>query len=189
MRKLLILMLVFGMASVASAALSISVHELTGEPYEGRVLNISEFLWLDIVSDIDIAPAGAGEGYWALVANTDCATISGGIMPLTGGHLDWSFELYDDAVGIGATGLPVGENGVLGNIITFGAVIPKETAIFDQILFHCEAENGPTTVTLYDLDDYAQVEGTWDFVVIQQIPEPATMLLLGLGGLLLRRRK
>jgi len=27
------------------------------------------------------------------------------------------------------------------------------------------------------------------WIVIQEVPEPATMLMLGLGGLLLRRRK
>lgn len=51
--------------------------------------------------------------------------------------------------------------------------------------FHCEVAPGDVLVQLYDSDMITVL----DSLTIHQIPEPATMLLLGLGGLFLRRRK
>ena len=48
--------------------------------------------------------------------------------------------------------------------------------------FHCE---GQGDVTLYAYNEDFLVEDTQ---VIHQVPEPATLALLGIGGLLLRRR-
>jgi hypothetical protein len=60
------------------------------------------------------------------------------------------------------------------------------------IYFQCD---GPGDVTL-DLYDIATFAPTWDQIepichgmIIHQIPEPATMILLGLGGLLIRNKK
>lgn len=55
--------------------------------------------------------------------------------------------------------------------------------VIDGVKFHCEAI-GDVTLTLMDLD-----LNVLDTQVIHQIPEPMTMVLLGLGGLFLRRRK
>jgi hypothetical protein len=117
--------------------------------------------------------------------------MSGGVAVLAGGHTDWRFEgPTNDAVGSGAEGVPAGENGSWGAMTTFGAAIPGNTPIFDQILFHCESDNGDTIISLWNAGDSFVITGQpWDTVIIHQIPEPATMLLLGLGGLLLRRRK
>jgi hypothetical protein len=42
-------------------------------------------------------------------------------------------------------------------------------------------------ITLWDVGEgYGSPQDT---IIVHQIPEPTTMLLLGLGGLLLRRRK
>jgi hypothetical protein len=55
--------------------------------------------------------------------------------------------------------------------------------VIDGLRFHCEGL-GDVTLTLMDLD-----LNVFDSQVIHQIPEPITMVLLGLGGLFLRRRK
>lgn len=76
----------------------------------------------------------------------------------------------------------------------FGAPVPGPAVLIDNILLHCTE---PTDVVL----DLIALDGTTingevvqggtvlDSLIIHQIPEPMTLTLLGLGGLLLRRRK
>ena len=188
MKKLLVLLLVLGMASYASAALQISVNGDPNPEDSTIYLDVSDTVMLDIYSTVPIAAGDPGENeYWGLTCQTSCGYISGGMAVQVGA--DWSFEIFDDAAGVGMGNLPQGENGVGGMMATFGAPIPADT-LYDEIIFHCESLNGPTTVTLWRADDGGVVFETWDTVVIHQIPEPATMALLSLGGLfLLRRRK
>ena len=195
MKKLLVLILVFGMASVANAALQISVGGNMNPEDSTIYLNVSDTIMLDVWSTVPIptsSPELGENSYWVLTAQTSCGYIHGGVAVLAGGDPDWAFDgPYDDAIGAGITGLPAGENGVVGYIGNFGSnPIPADTAIFDEIIFHCESLNGPTVVSLWNAGDSGVITGEpWDTVVIHQIPEPATIVLLGLGGLLLRRRK
>ena len=70
----------------------------------------------------------------------------------------------------------------------FDLLIPDPINTLDGVVaefsFHCEGEGEVIIMAGMDVFD-----ATFDSVVIQQIPEPMTMALLGLGGLFLRRKK
>ena len=187
MRKLLMLMLVLGVASGAYAGFSISLHETDGVTlYDGRDLVSSDELWLDI----DATSATQGEyAYWALVVESADGTISGGAAVGGGGNLNsvddptWGILPYYFVAygGVSATA-----SGVTGGMFDSGGAVLNGQQI-NQVLFHCEGV-GDATVQLWLSPDFATYSMV-DTAVISQIPEPMTMALLGLGGLLLRRRK
>jgi hypothetical protein len=187
MKKLLAFVLVLGMASIASglaSTLQISVNG-ANEPVDSEIIIVevpSGIVTLDIWTTADIS-AGNNEGYFALACDTTMGTISGGVSQFPTEPGIW---FYDDAVGNGVP-LPAGENGIFGSISTTGVVLvfPAGSRLIDGIQFHCEGE-GDAIVHLYEVSGETTL---LDTVIIHQIPEPASMLLLGLAGLLLRRRR
>jgi hypothetical protein len=186
MKKLIVLLGVLAIASTANATLQISVNGIK-EPVNSEIwAEPSVPIHLDIWTDADIAPQ-VGETYWALAAQTTGAAISGGIIlePYASDET-LTIKIDDDARDFGWVPLPEGENGVWGSVFSTGGSIPVDATIYDEILFHCQGP-GDVTVTLYETD-FVNSEPI-DSVIIHQIPEPATVMLLGLGGLLLRRRK
>ena len=84
-------------------------------------------------------------------------------------------RLTDDAV-------MAAEYGVQNLFVTMDLSDPVGGILFTSV-FHCE---GVGDVTLYALDDNFIPADTQ---VIHQIPEPATFAILGIGGLLLRKRR
>ena len=163
MKKLLVLSLVVGMASLASAALSLSVAGDT----------------VAVVSDNDQA-----YGAWLVYS----AGLPGTVALTAGGDLDLSF-LDDYGVNDGADlgfaelGSVQVYNFSVGSAIV-GAIEPGThlTAQFAGFQFG-DVDMGLGHVNLLDNDLTTVVASAY------VVPEPATMVLLGLGALVLRKRK
>jgi hypothetical protein len=198
MKKILTLILVLGMASMASAALQISVHNNppggeTWDPMNPAPTDItiapSDFLLLDIWTNADVV-AGEGtpnEGDWVLYCMDTCGTISGGSIMYS--SADWDLVVYGDAVGNGVPEM-VGTNGVAGGHFGWAGAIPAGTVIYDEILFHCNDPGDCVIILQAVTSSWVALGEIMDQVTIHQIPEPMTMAILGLGGLaLIRRRK
>ncbi|MHC4707533.1 MAG: PEP-CTERM sorting domain-containing protein [Planctomycetota bacterium] len=190
MKQLLVALSILGMASTASAGLQISVG---GEPHPVSseiVLAPSDELIIDIWTDSGFAQF---EGVtYSMSAMTHY------------GSLDWSGATFSNPPSTNiingpwpAAELPPGDNppeaGFWGSIFSIEAATPADTVLVNNIFYHA-LDGGDATIWLYEwLGDPGQEDPTVvDAVVIHQgvIPEPMTIALLGLGGLLaLRRRK
>jgi hypothetical protein len=182
MKKLVALMLVFGMVSVASAGLQLSVNG-NPDPIDTEIeLLPSETLELDIWTDADI---GMFAGHlWMCVVKTTQGTITGGAGTITASVVSGPAP---------STGVipPAGMEGRWGNVFNLESTpIAAGTIIVDSLIFHCETERLDAVVELWEVIEDVGTGVLYDSVIIHQIPEPATMALLSLGGLfLLRRRK
>ncbi|MHC4499924.1 MAG: PEP-CTERM sorting domain-containing protein [Planctomycetota bacterium] len=164
MKKLLVLMLVLGLASVANATtLSWDVgasYTLSGT---GTVYIVADDALAYVTTWIDDTDASIISSITALTAAGDDAAVQN---PAQSGYADWwTVEAAD-------TGTPF--NIASGNqfAVALSSVATSGTA--DLVLdgFSPYPQGGPTTLN------------------ITFIPEPTTIALLGLGGLfLLRRRK
>jgi len=167
MKKLFILACIFGITFFAHAGLQISV-EGNPNPVDSEVLALpSQILNLDIHGDV---PAGQAI-YWLMMVDETIGTLfydDGGI---------WPFYYYPNSYYY--------DFSWVGGVTDIG---PLSGLLVDGIQYH--AENiGDAVIELYSSPD--SVDWTLqDTMVIHQgdVPEPATMALLGLGGLLISRR-
>jgi len=194
MKKVLALVLVLGLASIANASLftgglQISVNgaypdEVTVKPSDTVVLDIA----------VGGIPAG---GYvdWVMVAIDGPGSLDASkfTSPFPNDEVNYSVSAYNDAAG---NGMPIPpddlaslSSSIFGGLYAYTTAIPQGATLFDNILFHCDGE-GEVIVKIYSLDDSFTQLTLQDSVLIHQIPEPMTMSLLALGGLgLLRRRR
>jgi len=218
MKKLLVLMLIFGIASVANAGMMLSIN---GDPAPSAItLSTSDTITLDIMVE---------EGTWLSggdlnikLSNDKGSLDSSGAtfetepmtryyfgMPAYSIPYDW----YEQAKAWDApwSVLTSSSTSVImsgGNNVGSGSGNTKGAyTLADGIVFHCEEETDVIidlvafSDLVYMTYDTAAPPGVEDLVAIYdmgeiidsihvtQIPEPMTIVLLGLGGLFLRRRK
>ena len=173
MKKLLVLSLVLGLASLAAAAtVELTIDGMVNPIDSEIVLMPSESLILGVNGAI----AGGADSANMMLVLVGPATLDGA-NAVYGGNPDLSgpFDpIYLDYYFLPAVGR-VGAPAYAGYVSDLAAVAGQ---LLDGIVFHCEGE-GDVIVELYSSADSG---GTWDLVdtaIIHQVPEPATMALLG----------
>lgn len=176
MRKLLILMLVLGLTSVANATLYLdwggddTVSETT--------VATSTTVSISVNSDTVLDWAGYLVIYYP---DLDEGSLSNGAKTAAAG--DMASIAWDEYVSS-----PPAWYDYQGYFLVAAEspepAVPMTTGTWFTADFHCDTE-GTLVIVLEDAGTGNQL----DSIIVHQIPEPMTIALLGLGGLLLRRRK
>lgn len=200
MKKLVVLLLIGCMASVANAGLYLTVNGQLAP--EVIITSISDSFEIGVESTAglyigqfrlelkyhigsmdyrDMVTATEYLSYW-FDANHDDVMNEGDIFQ----YSDWSFP-WQEKAGTMTDPLNITIDG--GNVGNPPAATPYDVNILTQgIIFH-QDECGDVFLNLYEKVNSASAETLADSVLFREIPEPMSMGLLSLGGLgLLRRR-
>jgi len=164
-----VICLVMSMVAVANAGLTVVIQDETGgwQDYENSTFTITpstEIIW----GVLDDGQSTAGLyvlGSTGPGSFTDPVAESGAATAV----------MSDNEV-------MAADYGVQNPFISMTLIDSVDGLLFTSV-FHCD---GPQDVTLYAVDENFT---TMDTQVIHQVPEPATLALLCIGGLLLRKRR
>jgi len=163
MKKLLVLSLVLGIASLATAGMTISVDKDVLLPGEVATVTISNDVSSNTLSYLVVADDGS------------VGAVSNPTMLITLGALAGASPYTEAGFGTGYE-------------ITTAADAPALPQAGQQWSFSfSSALEGISNIQLFD--DNLGYDAPASAVQVTVIPEPATMALLGLGALVLRRKK
>ena len=163
MKKLLVLMLVLGMTSLASAAISLDGPTTLNEG-DTVTIGLDNLDGKDYVAYINVSP----------LADASFA-MSNPQLTLLAGNQSGFLVPYEWAGGT-ETEITLAD--------TVGDTTPGIQFTWDLT---CLLQNFDVRIELWDAADFSSPA---DVLTITQVPEPMTIALLGLGGLfMLRRRK
>jgi hypothetical protein len=183
MKKLLVLILVLGISSVANAVL---VDMTVGGTTITRTASGSVTLYVTASDSGDGAKLGDID---ALMTVTGGDVISGAMNLSDCASYGWDVSLSANPVGLGTAGVQM-DGGMASTAGTLGVVgyvtIAYTMGNKDVVTVNFSEYYGGSYDTNFNevmSDSFSTLGG------VTIIPEPMTMALLGLGGLFLRRRK
>lgn len=185
MKKLLVLMMVLGIAGAANAALLLSVDGQVNPPDSTIEIKESDWVTLDIWGD-GATPGGLFLVGLAVDAQGPATIDISSAQILYVGNANTDPYHFDDPETAAYLGL---QNPFIAlELVDIPAPPtlpnPLEGTLVDGIRLHCD---GVGEVTVILMDGEGNILDTQ--VIHQIVPEPMTLGLLGLGGLFLRRRK
>lgn len=183
MKKLLVLMMVLGIASAANAALLLSVDGVVDPPDSEIEIKESDWVTIDIWGD---GATPGGDFFLGIgVEGPASLDVANAQILYTGNQkgIAEGYAAYAPYIG-GGVNVPFYQVTLFDLVPPEQTQVPLEGTLVDGIRLHCDGV-GEVTVILTDLD--GQILDTQ--VIHQIVPEPMTLGLLGLGGLFLRRRK
>ena len=194
MKKLLIVFLVLAMASFASAAFTITIDVNSGSgpsPWDGSSdVNPSDVITVTVATTAGIIQMvttrlnvsdGDGQANFQYYDPTNAWFLAGGSVSADGsGGVNADFDAGTFSQ------FPAGD------IYSFDFHVPNTLEDSDYILIDPMA--GGWNATAGQVDTLATIDTNGNGadglpVIVLHVPEPMTIVLLGLGGLLLRRRR
>jgi len=206
MKKLLVLVLVLCMASLANAALQLSINGVLDPVDSELTIRQSETVIIDVWTNTSMSAASTT--LWAAVLDPLTGSLGGNghyVGPV-GTYYDPTYGANQDNMSgtfyanLDGLNMFPGKTGAQGTVTIWNSGIipdsdpeesypniPANTKLFDGIVFHCEGI-GDAIIQLYTVNVSTGQATLRDTVIIHQIPEPATLAILGLGALLLRRK-
>ncbi len=194
MKKLIVLLLVLGLASVANAHFIFTVDGVEQGPEVW--IAPSEIIELDLELSAD-EQSTCYDLYYVLNNNQAELIVDGasgsypGLPPMTDIEFPTTTTYQGKYYVDDAQHVEIYQGTASGEVMPGGSVLMRE------LYLHClEPTDVTLTIEVYDVtkvgpvgDEPIEIGTILHTLIIHQIPEPATMLLLGLGGLLLRRRR